>query len=160
MPYIPSAHDIYPVGIATIDTHRTLEEERRDKLSYSKRSYKPALWVSSQTSIVLRMVSWLRGVEKSTQRSTIVGVTSIIEFRIWKMMLKLLPSLWYIYLHVLPCQSGWAVSLPWYVCCWLAIGRSMIRLCPKITFNRSNLLELLLPLFQPYTLLIDFYRAL
>ena len=35
MPYIPSAHDItilYPMGIATIDTHRTLEKERRDKL--------------------------------------------------------------------------------------------------------------------------------
>ena len=35
MPYIPSARDItilYPVGTATIDTHRTLEKEKRDKL--------------------------------------------------------------------------------------------------------------------------------
>ena len=35
MPYIPSGRDItilYPVGITAIDTHRTLEKERRDKL--------------------------------------------------------------------------------------------------------------------------------
>ena len=35
MPCIPSACDItitYPVGTATMDTHRTLEKERRDKL--------------------------------------------------------------------------------------------------------------------------------
>ena len=35
MPYIPSACDItilYPVVIATTDTHRTLENERKDKL--------------------------------------------------------------------------------------------------------------------------------
>ena len=32
MPYIPRARDIYPVATATIDTHRILEKERRDKL--------------------------------------------------------------------------------------------------------------------------------
>ena len=35
MPYILSTHDItvfYPVGIATIDKHRKIEKERRDKL--------------------------------------------------------------------------------------------------------------------------------
>ena len=35
MPCIPSARDIsilYPVGTATMDTHRTLEKERKDKL--------------------------------------------------------------------------------------------------------------------------------
>ena len=35
MPCIPSAHDIiilYPMGTATMDTHRTLEKERKEKL--------------------------------------------------------------------------------------------------------------------------------
>ena len=128
MPYIPSVHDvtiIYPVGIATIDTHQTLEKEEETSLSYLKWSYKSCS-VSQLSNIDCTLVSWLRGVVKSTQQWTIIGVTSIIKFRIWKTMLELLPSLWFI--HLLPCQSGWAVSWPLYVCCWLVIGRSMIRL--------------------------------
>ena len=36
MPCVPSAHDItifYPVGTATMDTHRTPEKERKDNLN-------------------------------------------------------------------------------------------------------------------------------
>ena len=46
MPCIPSARDItilYPVGIATMDTHRTLEN--KEKQAYSKQTHKAALQV-------------------------------------------------------------------------------------------------------------------
>ena len=48
MPCIPSARDItslYPVGIATIDTHRTLKKKEKAKPSYSKRMHKAALCI-------------------------------------------------------------------------------------------------------------------
>ena len=38
MPCIPSARDItslYPVGIATVDTHRTLIQKKKEKTSLS-----------------------------------------------------------------------------------------------------------------------------
>ena len=46
MPCNPSARDVtslYPVGIATIDTHRTLKKKEKAKLSYSKQTHKAAL---------------------------------------------------------------------------------------------------------------------
>ena len=48
MPCILSAHDIsslYPVGIATIDTHRTLKKKEKTSLSYSKWTLKATLCV-------------------------------------------------------------------------------------------------------------------
>ena len=51
----------------------TIEHPKKKEgtsLSYSKRSYKATLWISSRALIEHQIRSWLRGVVKSTQWST------------------------------------------------------------------------------------------
>ena len=72
IPCIPSARDItslYPVGIATIDTHRTLKKKEKAISFYSKQLHKATL---SQISIELQSISLPRGVVKSTQLHTAI----------------------------------------------------------------------------------------
>ena len=91
MPCIPSARDItilYPEGTATMDTHRTLEKERKDKLILLETVLKsPSLSQLSngdQTSdcIVIEGCSQIDTTLNTSQWTTIVGMTSIVEFRI------------------------------------------------------------------------------
>ena len=76
------------VGTVTMDTHRTLEKERRDKLTLLK------MVLQSRSLIQLLNIDrtsdriMTEGVVKSTQRSTsfvityrLVGVIGIVEFR-------------------------------------------------------------------------------
>ena len=87
MPCIPSARDItilYPVGITAIDTHRKLEKERRDKLIVLETVLQSCSLsqLSNVACISDGIVTEGCGQIKSTQQLTIVGVTTIVEFRI------------------------------------------------------------------------------
>ena len=65
MPCIPSVRDItilYPVGTATMDTRRTLENERRDKLILLETVLQSR---SLRQLSNVNGTSWLRGVVKS-----------------------------------------------------------------------------------------------
>ena len=105
------------VVIATMDIHRTLESKRRDMLILLETVIQSHFL--SHTSIKHQIISWLRGVVKSTQRLTsfvinyhLTCMMGIVDFRVWETKLKPLPSLG-TRLHT--AMPKWLHGCAWYL---------------------------------------------
>ena len=94
MPCIPSARDITilcPVDTATMDMHRTLEKERKDKLILLETVLQSCSLSQLSNGDRTSERIMIDGCGQTTQQATnftmdyvrtIIGVTSIVEFRI------------------------------------------------------------------------------
>ena len=142
MPCIPSVRDItslYPVGIATIDTHRTLKKKEKTRLSYSKWTHKAALWVkfsnvnrTSDRGVWSNPHSLLQPSD-SWWWTNIVSVTCNVEFRSQETKLERLTIL-------KTRLRAYAVSLPGYAYTANVDSRSIDRsTTPPIASNSRYL---------------------
>ena len=77
-----SARDIYPEGTSTMDTHRTLEKERKDKpilletVLQSRSLSQLSNGDRTSDCIVIEGCGQIDTTLNTTQRTTIVGMTS------------------------------------------------------------------------------------
>ena len=115
----PSAYDItilYPVGIATMDTHRTLGNKEKTGLSYSKQIHKAALRVKlsninrTSDSFVTEGCGEIDTTIDKFTMNDLLACQSIVKFRSQETKLELLLILKQAY--AFPYQSGYAVSIP------------------------------------------------